>query len=451
MSRSEFSGSGGRRLAPAAWVLAAGVATVASVGLAQSGDSFDEAPIHYIQAQPTDAITQLQKRMEAGEVRLQSHRIQGYLPAVLRALKIPVSSQVLVFSKTSARRDYISPLAPRAIYFNDDVYVAWVKGGPVLEISTADPQLGGVFYTLDQDRFTPPKFVRQNYECLSCHSSTLTSGVPGHTVRSVYPGRDGTPVLSAGTFITRDESPMDQRWGGWYVTGTHGRQYHMGNVTVKDEAQALALDRSTGANVTDLKRFFDTSAYLTPHSDLVALMVLQHQTHVHNLITRANYETRKALHYEQLLNRELDRGVNYRSDSTVSRIKSVAEPLVRGLLFSGEAPLEQPVAGTTAFATEFVARGPWDTRKRSLRQFDLQKRLFRYPCSFLVYSEAFDTLPAPAKEYVYRRFGEILSEKDQTKPFAHLTAADRSALLQILRDTKPDFAAWLDRYPQPSQ
>jgi hypothetical protein len=237
---------------------------------------------------------------------------------------------------------------------------------------------------------------------------------------------------------------MAERWGGWYVTGTHGRQFHMGNLTVKDQAQAEMLDRSAGANVTDLRRYFDTSAYLTPHSDLVALTVLQHQTHLHNLITRASYETRKALHYEQALNRELNRGAEYRSDSTVSRIRSVAEPLVRGLLFSGEAKLEGPIAGTSGFAAEFAARGPWDHRKRSLRQFDLKERLFRYPCSYLIYSEAFDALPPEAKEYVYRRLQEVLTAAEPPKEYAHLTPTDREAILQILRDTKPDFAAWVN-------
>lgn len=449
MMRKQIPGSGARQTCrlPVRFlaVLVGGLATLAtSLGFAFSGDDFEEAPIRYSQTQPTDAVSRLQKQLGAGAVRLQADAAHGYLPAVLRELKVPVSSQVLVFSKTSFQSGLISPRTPRALYFNDDVYVGWVQGGPVLEFSVADPQLGAVFYTLDQSR-AAPAFTRQTYECLSCHSSTLTGGVPGHTVRSVFPGRDGLPVYSAGTYITRDDSPLPQRWGGWYVTGTHGRQYHMGNLTVKDQEQADSLDRSAGANVTDLRRFFDTGAYLSPHSDLVALMVLQHQTHLHNLITKASYETRRALSYEQLLNRELAREQGFRSESTTRRIKSVAEPLVRGLLFSGEAPLLQPIAGTSRFSVEFAGRGPWDSQKRSLRQFNLKQRLFRYPCSYLIYSEAFAALPAPAKEYVFGRLQEILTGKDQSREFAHLTAADRQAILEILRATKPDFAEWSTR------
>ena len=395
------------------------------------------------------AVSRLQQQLDDGTVRLQQDRGHGYLPAVLKALNIPVSSQVLVFSKTSFQRDRISPYTPRAVYFSDDSYVAGVQDGDVLELSTAEPQLGGVFYLLKQDRVAPQKFLRQNFECLSCHSSSLTSYVPGHTVRSVFSLRDGQPAFSAGTYVTTDESPIEQRYGGWWVTGTHGQQYHMGNLTVKTEADANALDRAAGANVTSLKKYFDTTPYLSPHSDLVALMVLQHQTHLHNLITRAAHETRRALHYEQLLNRELGRSPAFRSESTTSRIRSVAEPLVRGLLFSGEAKLTHAVTGTSGFAAEFAQRGPFDDRKRSLRQFDLKERLFRYPCSYLIYSSAFEALPPEAKSYVYRRLQEVLSGKETAKEYAHLDPAERSAIREILLATKPDFAKALSCWGLP--
>lgn len=415
--------------------------------MALPGDGFDEEPINYTQSEATDAVARLQKSLDKGHL-LQRNASNGYLTSVLRALNIPVSSQVLVFAKTSFQRDRISPSTPRAIYFNDDVYVGWVQDGPVVELSAADPQLGAVFYTLNQDRFATQKFVRQNFECLGCHTSTLTSGVPGHTVRSVFTARDGQPIFSGGSYVTTDESPMSERYGGWYVSGTNGQQYHMGNLMLKNEAELQTVNRAAGANVTNLRRYFDPTPYLSPHSDLVALTVLQHQTHLHNLLTKANHETRKALHYEQLLNKELGRAIDFRSESTTSRIRSVAEPLVRGLLFSGEAPLTGPISGTSGFAKEFENRGPWDKQKRSLRQFDLKTRLFRYPCSYLIYTEAFDGLPAEAKEYVYRRFAEILGGKDTTKEFAHLNPAERQAILQILRETKPEFNTWLAKQGQ---
>ena len=110
----------------------------------------------------------------------------GYLRSVLKLLYVPVSSQGLVFSKTSLQLFRISPSNPRAIYFNDNVYVGWVRSGEVIEVSTADPNLGAVFYTLDQTASTNPKFVRRA-ECLQCHSSRSTKDVPGHIVRSIFP------------------------------------------------------------------------------------------------------------------------------------------------------------------------------------------------------------------------------------------------------------------------
>lgn len=420
-------------------VAAAGLLPAVTGALALPGDDIDSDPINYSKTAATDPVSNLQERVAKGTVKLQkgSH---GYLESVLRGLDIPVSSQVLVYSKTSFQRDRISPSSPRALYFNDDVYIGWVQGGTVLEVSAADPQLGATFYVLEQDS-TAPKFVRQSYECLSCHASSLTGGYPGHTIRSVYTGRDGQPLLAAGTFITTDESPMEQRFGGWYVTGTHGEQYHMGNLFVRNTEEADNLDRSRGANVLNLKKFFDTSAYLTPHSDLVALMVLQHQVNVHNLITRAGYDTRRALHFEKLLNRDLGRPEGFRSDSTASRIRAGCEPLVKGLLFADAAPLAGPIRGTSTFAADFSRRGVRDRQGRSLKDLDLKTRLFRFPCSYLIYSEAFNALPAEAKAYVYGRLWDVLDGKDPGQDFKNLTPADRETVRDILVETKPEFAA----------
>jgi len=419
---------------------AVGLSLVPSLlALAAPGDDFDLDPIRYTATQASDPIASLQGKLKSGDAVMTRNRTRGYLDSLLRNLGISPSSQSLVFSKTSLQHDRISPTSPRALYFNDDVYVGWIQGSPILEIAAVDPRLGAVFYTLNQDA-APPQFVRQNYECLSCHSSTLTGNVPGFTVRSVFPARDGRPILSAGTHITRDSSPIEERWGGWYVTGAHGKQQHMGNSTLRDQADADAMDRSRGANVTSLDPYFDTSPYLTPHSDLVALMVLQHQTHFHNQLTRANWETRKALHYEESLARELGRP-GERLESTRGRIRSGCEPLVRALFFSEEAPLQGRVSGTTSFAREFEKPGPRDARGRSLRELNLERRLFRYPCSFLIQSPSFDALPPEARDYVYGRMWQILLGEDDTKYFAHLTAADRQAIIEILSETKPAFAA----------
>ena len=223
----------------------------------------------------SDLVARLQQRLERGESSLSYDDRHGYLPAVLKALDVPVSSQVLVFSKTSFQRTHISSSAPCAIYFNDEVYVGFVQSGYVLQFSTADPNLGGTFYLLEQAKTSQRAFLRQTHDCLQCHASGKTEDVPGHLVRSVFPDEDGQPVFNAGTFTSTHESPLKERWGGWYVTGKHGRQSHMGNVFVTDRNHPQKLDTAAEANVIDLSKRFNVTPYLSRHSDIVALMVLE--------------------------------------------------------------------------------------------------------------------------------------------------------------------------------
>ncbi len=402
---------------------------------------YEQEPIDYLKASVDDPIARLQQRLDAGEAKLNYDDQRGYLPAVLEQLGISTTSQTLVFSKTSFQRQRISRRTPRALYFNDDTYIGYVQHGEVVEISTTDPRQGAVFYTLSQQRVDKPVFLRQTHDCLLCHSSSKTEEVPGHLVRSVYPDASGQPVFSAGTFTTNHASPLRDRWGGWFVTGKHGAQTHMGNVTVTDRQRPENLDRAAGANRLSVEGLIDAAPYLTPHSDIVALMVLEHQTKMHNLITAANYHARLALHYEAGLNKALDRPAESISASTMRRIHSPAEKLVKYLLFCEEAPLAEPIQGSTRYAAEFAARGPRDRQGRSLRDFDLKRRLFKYPCSYEIYSEAFDQLPPLTRQYVYDRLRQVLTGEDQGSDFAHLSAEDRQAIFEILLETKTDLPA----------
>jgi hypothetical protein len=402
---------------------------------------YERAPVNYLTVAMNDPVARLAKRIESGEIRLGYDAKTGYLPAVLGALKIPVSSQTLVFSKTSFQRELIGPDRPRALYFNDDVYVGYVKGGDVIEITSTDPVNGPVFYTVSQketgrDLDARVKFARQSDSCLQCHASSMTNDFPGHLVRSVYPDAGGQPILSAGTFRTNHGSPIKERWGGWYVTGTSGGQKHMGNVVSADRDDVEKTDFAAGTNVTDVRGRFDASAYLSPHSDIVALMVLEHQTYVHNQITRANYLTRLAMYDARELNKALGRPADYRSESTEGRIKNAVEPLLKAMLLCDEAKLTDKVEGTSSFARDFVAAGPKGAGGRSLRELDMRARLFKHPLSYLIYSEAFDALPRAAKDRFYARLHEVLTGKDRSKDFEGLCDQDRAAILEILVATK---------------
>ncbi len=394
--------------------------------------------IGYSTSTPTDAVARLQHTIDRGEVELEFDSKTGYLASLLRALKIDVASQLLVFSKTSFQTGLISPEAPRALYFGDDVYVGWVQRGPNIEISAVDEKLGAVFYTLAQEKHARPTFERQVSLCLRCHDTySLTGGgVPRHLVGSGVTDRNGRTAFHAGWHLTSDRTPIEQRWGGWYVTGTHGDQRHLGNLIVTDAADAARPDLDAGANVTDLGTLFDTRPYLGRHSDIVGLMVMDHQIQVQNAITRVSYETRTIIHDRRTRPKE-----RRTPGGDAERIADLVEPLVRALLLVGEAPLSDPIAGTSGFADAFVDLGPRDERGRSLRDLDLATRLFRYPCSYLIYSESFEGLPDVAKDHVYRRLWEVLRRDDPSDEFAHLSEMDRTAILEILSDTKPDFAA----------
>jgi hypothetical protein len=409
--------------------------------LGRSSDAENDA-IRYSRTAPADAIARLQRAIAAGSLHLQFEAKRGYLESVLKALDISPSSQALVFSKTSFQRELVSPSTPRAMYFNRDVYVSWVQGSQILEIASMDPNLGAVFYTLDQRRRSRPTFRRQTEACLRCHDTlSWTGGVPGLIMRSVYPDRQGEPVLAAGTFLTTDRSAFSERWGGWYVTGAHGAQRHMGNVTAQRDADGARIDMAGGANVTDLRTRIDTNPYLNGQSDIVALMVLAHQNALYNLMTRASYRTRMALAFDRVRNQDLGRRGDAVSDVTIALVKTVSEPLVEAMLFAGEAPLTAPVSGTSSFAREFEKQGPASKTGRSLLELDLQRRLFRFPCSYLIYSPAFDALPSLVKDYVYRRLREVLSSEDTSDVFAHLSRGDRAAINEILVETRPGYSA----------
>jgi hypothetical protein len=397
-----------------------------------------EYPTIPYSGEPTDPVARLWGEVTAGRVALTHEGDRGYLSSLLNALGVPVESQALVFTRTSLQKSLISPKSPRAIYFGDDVYVAWIPDTDMIEIAAVDPLLGSVFYTIDQKPGRAPELERQTALCLQCHDTYgLTGGgVPELLTGSMLPDAQGNAVYHEGWVATTHETPIRRRWGGWYVTGTHGEQTHLGNVYVTDPARAASIDLAKSGNVTDLTALVDTSPYPSAHSDIVALMVFEHQILVQNLIIRLNYRLRTALHEAGL---EPD-AVAPVPPAVAGTLEEHAEPLLRALLFAGEAPLSAPIRGTSGFAERFAERGPRDARGRSLRDLDLERRMLRHPLSYLIYSDAFEGLPEVGKAYLYRRLREVLEGEERSDDFAHLSDADRSAILEILDATKPDFA-----------
>jgi hypothetical protein len=381
---------------------------LASLGLVSS--FFVPRSAFLVEAQTASPIHSLELKLSANRGVLQFDWSHGYLRSILRELNIPISSQVLVFSKTSVQRDFIGPATPRAIYFNDDVYAGWVPGGDFVELSDTEPGYGAQFFIVPQRPSSPQ--IQHPDNCLSCHDVLDTHGVPGFLMQSTVTDGRGTPVTRVAQYAGGHRTPLTFRWGGWYVTGT---------TSAGDAHRGLA----------DLSRV-DLAKYLSPHSDVVALLVLEHQVRMHNLISQAHRHVADVL------------GVSPGSPR-VSRdtLQAVGEPLLEYMLFRDEAPLNGPVSGTSTFASDYQARGPRDSRGRSLRDLDLKTRLLKYPCSPLIYSASFDALPRPLKNYLWERLRDILSGADQTPAYARMAKADRDAVLEILRETKPEFATWL--------
>jgi len=391
--------------------------------------------IEYRNRVAKDPVAELNGRLVDGKVQLQFEPDSGYLRSVLRALNVPVESQLLVFSKTNKFPQATNPHNPRAIYFNDSVTVAWIRGLPSLEVATQDPQQGIIFYALNENPVDQmmrtffarqPRFRRDN-QCLSCHNGVLTLGVPGMFVRSVFPEQDGKP-MGRPDYSPGHRNPLEQHWGGWYVTGKQGPARHMGNALVTNPDKPESMVTADTVKVESLKGKFDPRGYLSPQSDIVALMLFDHQMYMMNLFTRVGWEIRASAH---------DEGGKPDADL----LRETAEALVDYLLFIDEPKLPSRIQGASGFSEKFAAMGPRDSQGRSLRQFDLEHRLMRYPCSYMIYTEAFDGLPAEARDAIYKRMwqilsGQILKEKEKGKKYQRFSLADRRAIVDILRETK---------------
>jgi len=378
--------------------------------------------IAYATAPVSDPVALLNERLRRGEVTLEKNEHSGYLPSVLSALGVSIDSQVLVFSKTSFQAPRINPTNPRAIFFNDSVAVGWVRGGPVMEFVAQDPKQGSIFYTLEQSAAGTPQFER-NDTCVMCHVSDATHYVPGLFVGSVFPSVNGTTMYGP-AYTTDHRSPFELRWGGWFVTGTHQAMRHMGNAVATDPSDLGAMITPETVHVTNLRGRFDMTGYVSPYSDIVALLVLEHQAQMLNLITRVGWEARVG------------------GEVAHRPFASAVEELVDYLLFVDESPLPGPISGPTPFAKRFSENAPLDTRGRSLRDLDLTHRLLKYPCSYLIYSEAFDALPADAKDAVYQRMWQVLNGHATDARYSALSADDRTAIIEILRDTKKDLPSY---------
>jgi hypothetical protein len=426
---ADGSGRPGRRAISALTALLA-VVWIAATAIAQSRTfdadavELDHPAIAYRTSVRSDRVAELNRRLLEGTASLKFDGTSGYLRSLLEQLDVPVESQMAVFSKTSLQSALINPSNPRTIFFNDSVAVAWMRGG-FIEVAAHDPTQGIGFYLLPQIPAPTPQLAADN-RCLGCHNSAAAEGVPGLLLRSIPTAVDGSPLPWLGNANMDQRTPMQERWGGWYVTGRHGSQQHLGNLTLSDRrAQELPAWNASRTLMTLAGRF-NPDGYLSPYSDIVALLVFEHQARLMNLITRVGWLARLAAAQQ--------------APARLASLTAAINELVDYMVFVDEAPLED-IAGTSGFAEHFAGEGPRDMKGRSLRDLDLKRRLMRYPCSYMVYSAAFDALPDTAREMVFRRMKRIFSGEERAPRYAHV-APGGEAVLEILRETKKNLPAW---------
>lgn len=362
-------------------------------------DFWDLAPIRYSDTAPTNAVSSLAADLAAGEIKVEGETGLERLRFVLKTLHVPEDSQVLVFSKTSHQNALIGPDNPRALYFSENAYVGYVPGGKI-EVIIQDPLLGPVFYLIGAGPEGGLEIERDLSTCISCHGTSATENVPGMQVRSVFPDQDGNPMLAMGTSQVDHESPLARRWGGYYVTG-RGAMAHLGNRVYQEGGSVEPMPSA----LTDLRGTIDVTKYPCPTSDIVALMVLEHQCQMHNLLTSASMQYRRAYYLGGAMNVDADP-----NDGSAGRVADgAADQIVDCLFFKNEADPGENIEGGEAFQVSFAARFPKTSEGRSLADFQLYQRLFKHRCSFMVYSNAFRDLPPRVKQAVIAKMHEALA------------------------------------------
>ena len=397
---------------------------------AQRGGMFlgsaDDPAIQYSTAPLNNVVDALNRKLQDGSAGLTFEGRSGYLRSVIAALQLPIDSQLLLYSKGSLQGRLVGPANPRALFFDDRVALGWVRDGDLLEVAAHDETAGVVFYSLEQKPSARPVFKRE-FRCLGCHMTGQTSGIPGLLMFSSATATAGG-AGQAKTVIMDHRSPYAERFGGWFVTGANGTARHLGN-------QGTALEGRRDAEVTSVAGLFDAEGFVGTTSDIAALLAFSHQTQMINLLTRASWEARAA-------DPALHPGGSGQAQLVETLMSGVADEVVDYMLFVDEPPLPGGVRGRSGFAERMSARGPRDRKGRSLYELDLTRRLMKYPCSYLIYSPAFDALSPLAKAPIYRRLWQVLSGQAKEPRYRTLALADRRAIVEILIDTKADLPAY---------
>jgi len=384
----------------------------------------DRPPHEYHSRQPRDRFTRVKDDLESGRLAVDRSSEKAFVESLLRALEIPASSQMLAFSTTSLQLRLITPANPRALYFNEDIYLGWVPGGRI-EMLALDPELGAIFYIFDPPRNDQPVRVERSERCMNCHSGADTGRIPGLVVKSVLPGERGGSLKSFRIEQTGHQIPFEERFGGWYVTGDRRLASALGNMVGNYvDGQLLKTPLEPG-------RFFDFARYPVATSDPLPQLLHEHQAGFVNRVVEAGYRARTYLHA----------GGGQLTAEQGRLLDEQARIVVRYVLFADEAPLPAGgLRGDSAFQADFVKTRIAGPGGASLKDFDLRTRLFRHRCSYMIYTPIFNALPPALKQRIHGQLAAALSTTQPAAEYAYLPAAEKQAIRAILRATVPDLA-----------
>jgi len=384
---------------------------------------FDQLPHSYWQRPLKDRFSLLKQDLEAGRLPLDRSSEKAFLLSLLQVLQIPVTSQMLLFSTTSLQLSLINPGNPRALYFSDDVYLGYIPGGKI-EIISLDPELGGIFYIFDIPRGEQRINVERATRCMNCHVADETQHVPGLVLKSVVPGQRGGSLTAYRIGQSGHQIPLSERFGGWYLTGADGFTNHWGNVIGKLSPQGLSTQK------IEAGKRFSYVRYPVAASDILPQLLHEHQAGFVNRVLEAGYRARTVLFLSQggKLNQK-----------QAAELDAQAETVVKYLLFADEAPLpDGGVTGLPEFKQEFANQARKTAAGVSLRDFELETRLFKYRCSYMVYSAVFQGLLPEMKQRIYQRLDKALNVRTPDKAYAYLPEAEKQMIRQVLRQTLTD-------------
>ncbi len=377
----------------------------------------EAAPHNYYERPTNDRFAKLRGEIDSGRVTLNRSSEKAFLLSLLKALEIPESSQMLVLSTTSLQLSLISPSNPRALYFNDDTYLGFVPGGRI-EIVSIDPKLGGMFYIFDVPKNEGPLAIERSRRCMNCHAGSEAGYVPGVVIKSVIPGRRGGSLDAFRVDLTGHGIPLEERFGGWYLTGIAGFTNHWAN--------AIGRPGSGGAIAKDPVlpgERFSFARYPVGTSDILPQLVHEHQAGFVNRVLQLGYAARTLLH----------QGGGSLSNEALVKVQPLVRELVRYILFADEAPLPAGgVEGDAAFQRDFAKRSNPTRSGVSLKDFDLRTRIFRYRCSYMIYSGMIEALPPAVGKAVTTALIDALRDGSDG---AHLPNDEKAAIRSILRET----------------